>query len=117
MNENESMTQNAAQTAAPIAAQAAAHNEAPTNGPNPIPGRIVAFIAAYTEANHWGPTYNEIAAACGLCSAGHVSYYLNPLLDAGTLTQIPRSGRTLRVADGVDVVSHNIPHGAQVAGG
>jgi SOS-response transcriptional repressor LexA len=64
--------------------------------------QIVAFIADYTAAYGYPPTYREIGAAVGLRSLNTVRYQLGRLAELGVLEGRPaaRRARTLRLVGG-----------------
>lgn len=77
---------------------------ATTSGPRQRPlgvrhSQILAWVAAYSAAQRLCPTIAEVAKGCGVSST-YVVQILWDLRDAGRVTWIDRSPRTLRVVQG-----------------
>jgi repressor LexA len=58
---------------------------------------VLRFVNGFFHENGYGPTYDEIRAAVGLCSKSHASYYLGILERDGLVERKPYSPRGLRV--------------------
>ena len=58
---------------------------------------VLRFVTGFVHENGYGPTYDEIRAAVGLCSKSHASYYLGILERDGLVERKPHSPRGLRV--------------------
>lgn len=59
---------------------------------------ILDYVARYSRAHGFPPSYAEIAEACGLGSVGHVQYRVNRLIREGRLARYPGRARSLVVA-------------------
>ena len=60
-----------------------------------IKGRVMEYIAAYTDAHGFAPTYREIGRAIGLRSPSSVSRYVEELKLDGKLKTIGQRPRTV----------------------
>jgi SOS-response transcriptional repressor LexA len=59
---------------------------------------ILAFIKAYTDANHTPPTIREIAAGC-FVSVGTVTNHLFVLEHTGRIARKPNQARSIVILD------------------
>jgi repressor LexA len=67
--------------------------------------RILDFIRSHVTEHGYCPTYDEIAAACGLQSKSAVMYQLGQLQQAGWIRRSPNRVRAIQIlnpADGTD---------------
>ena len=51
---------------------------------------ILAYLREYVDSNGYGPTLDEIAAACGLSGKRHAHYWLVRLRELGQVCQMQR---------------------------
>ena len=58
---------------------------------------IMAYIRQHFEANHYAPTYLEIARGLGFQSKNAVAHHLDILEAQGHITRRPRSPRSITI--------------------
>jgi len=61
--------------------------------------KIVAFIKAYIQEHGYSPSFREIGEAVGVSSAGHISYWIDKLVEEGRLTKAHSTPRSVRVVN------------------
>lgn len=64
--------------------------------------RIAKFIVEYIEKFGYSPTYKEIMKECEIKSTSVAAYHIYKMVNAGIMTMVGGSSRTIRPTDKTD---------------